>query len=92
VIRLRRRPVEPTAFVLWAACPVIVCRLCGSISALRGDVDNRYCARCHLFHEHVAQARAMHAAGASHECDEWRTARGRCAVCDRALEAPARGG
>jgi hypothetical protein len=29
----------------------IRCRLCGRVSHHVGDVDNRYCGHCHLFHE-----------------------------------------
>lgn len=61
---------------------VIRCLLCDSITALAGDVANKYCGRCHLFHESVQAARLMHHDGATHECAEWRTARGRCAVCE----------
>lgn len=82
-----------TYFVIWRdGGPIIVCRLCGASSALPADVHNAYCARCHVFHALVAQARAGHADGAGHECGEWRTAAGACAVCGRPLEARARGG
>jgi hypothetical protein len=63
----------------------ITCRLCDRISELPGDVEHRYCSRCHLFHEHVATARQLHADGASHDCGEWRTWRGRCAICGTVL-------
>lgn len=66
----------------------IVCRLCGSTSELPGDVEHRYCGRCHLFHDAIAGARTLHRDGATHECGEWRTARGTCAVCGRVLETP----
>ena len=29
----------------------IICLLCGSQSAHPDDIDNRYCARCHIFHD-----------------------------------------
>jgi hypothetical protein len=66
------------------AAPAIRCRFCDSLSVLPGDVEHRYCARCHLFHQAVAAARHLAATG-THECHEWRTARGRCALCDRPL-------
>jgi len=59
----------------------IQCLLCGRTSALPGDVENRYCGCCHLFHDAVAAARELHTNGATHECHEWPTARGVCAVC-----------
>jgi hypothetical protein len=65
----------------------IRCLLCDAISELPGDVHNRYCGRCHLFHDVVAAARAMFVAGATHDCGEWKTA-GRppvCAVCKNPL-------
>ena len=63
--------------------PAIRCLLCGSISTHPKDlaIANRYCGRCHLFHDAVGAARAMHAEGATHECEEWRTAKDTCAVC-----------
>jgi len=68
----------------------IRCLLCDRVSELAGDVENRYCSRCHLFHEIVAEARRMIALypQSSHECHEWRTYRDRCALCNRALPAP----
>jgi Zn finger protein HypA/HybF involved in hydrogenase expression len=65
--------------------PAIRCLLCGSISFNPTDLEQSYCARCHLFHESVRDGRRMLAVGAGHECDEWRTALGRCALCDRPL-------
>lgn len=64
----------------------IVCRLCGRESSNPHDVDERYCGACHVFHAAVASARELHRAGASHECSEWPTAVGTCAVCGQALE------
>ena len=55
----------------------IVCLLCDSQSAHPDDIDNRYCARCHLFHDAVQLARQL----TTHECHEWMTAVGDCAVC-----------
>lgn len=66
----------------------IVCLLCGSMSANSGDVRNRYCGRCHLSHDLVQSCRQSLAEGATHDCGEWRTARGLCALCDRVLDAP----
>lgn len=66
--------------------PAIRCLLCNRVSELPGDVENRYCGRCHLFLDSVAFARRMIAeGGTTHECDEWRTFAGRCALCDRAV-------
>ena len=59
----------------------IRCRFCNRISELPGDVLNRYCGRCHLFHEAVAEGRQLVAAGGVHECHEWRTAGDVCALC-----------
>jgi hypothetical protein len=68
----------------------IRCLLCDRVSELPGDVTNRYCGRCHLFHDLVAEARFMVARypGATHECEEWRTWRDRCAICDSTLPEP----
>jgi hypothetical protein len=68
--------------------PAIRCLLCGRISELSGDVEHRYCGRCHLFHDSVAEGRRLHAAGATHDCGEWRTWRGRCAICEAAVGPP----
>jgi len=62
--------------------PLIVCLLCDAISYHPVDVANLYCGRCHLFHEAVAAGRRLVAEGGTHECEEWRTFRGRCALCD----------
>jgi len=59
----------------------ITCRLCDRISELPGDVQQRYCSRCHLFHDSVAEGRRLVADGGTHECHEWRTYRGVCALC-----------
>jgi hypothetical protein len=69
----------------------IRCLLCDSLSFSPGDLGHCYCGRCHLFHPEVMRARLDRLGGAAHECEEWRTARGACAVCGRALEAPATG-
>jgi len=69
--------------------PLIVCLLCDAISHHPGDVTNRYCGRCHVFHEMVAEGRRLVAAGGTHECEEWRTFRGRCALCDRGVATKA---
>jgi len=65
----------------------IHCLFCDRISELPGDVANRYCGRCHLFHEIVREARRMLTIypNGSHECSEWRTYRDRCALCGAAL-------
>lgn len=68
-----------------AGRPAIRCLLCSRISQNTGDVEHRYCGQCHLFHDAVADARRLYTAGAPHECDEWPTARGVCAVCGDAL-------
>jgi hypothetical protein len=67
--------------------PGITCRLCGSVSAHPMDVHSHYCGRCHLFHDDVAAVRAATRDGATHECDEWATARGRCAICGGAARS-----
>jgi hypothetical protein len=33
----------------------------------------------------LAEARALHRGGATHDCGEWRTGAGVCAVCDQAV-------
>ena len=64
----------------------IVCLLCGSQSAHPKDIDEGYCARCHLFHEVVMGARALSAAQpTTHDCYDWMTALGECAVCGAVL-------
>lgn len=65
--------------------PALRCRLCHSISVLEGDIANRYCGRCHLFLESVEAARYLHQNGGTHECGEWQTARGVCAVCEATM-------
>jgi hypothetical protein len=68
---------------------VIRCRLCGALSANLNDVVHRYCGRCHLFHEAVAEARRLHRAGGTHDCGEWGSALGACAICAPADAADA---
>lgn len=68
-----------------ADVPAITCRLCGRTSELAGDVTHRYCSRCHLFHETVAEARRLVVDGGTHECSDWRTYRDVCALCGRVL-------
>jgi len=64
----------------------IRCLLCDAISWHPGDVENRYCARCHLFHDAVGIGRMLLARdGGVHECAEWRTGRDHCALCGRVL-------
>jgi hypothetical protein len=63
----------------------IECGFCGSISRNPGDIQHKYCGRCHLFHHVVAEARFLLTSGATHECGEWRTAREICALCERPL-------
>jgi len=60
----------------------IHCLMCNTTSFNTRDVSEKYCGRCHLFHDAVAQAKELSKQG-SHECIEWRTARGRCALCGR---------
>lgn len=31
--------------------PAIHCNICGSVSYNLGDIQNRYCAHCHFFHQ-----------------------------------------
>jgi len=69
-----------------AGVPAIRCLLCNRVSELAGDVENRYCGRCHLFLDSIAMARRMIAeGGTTHDCGEWRTWLGRCALCDKPL-------
>ena len=68
-----------------AGVAAIRCLLCNRVSELPGDVMERYCGRCHLFHDLVAAMRAVLEEGGTHECGEWRTFRDRCALCDRDL-------
>jgi hypothetical protein len=63
----------------------IRCLLCGAVSVNAGDVDNKYCGRCHLFHDLVGACRRDVAQGSGHDCYEWETARHHCALCDRSL-------
>lgn len=68
----------------------IRCRLCGRISEAAREVAARVCDRCRMSHDVVAEARAAVADGAGHECDEWQTARGLCAVCGPLAWSPCR--
>jgi len=63
----------------------IRCHLCGRVSEARDEIDHGYCARCHLSHEAVRIGRALVRAGGAHECQEWRTFRGVCALCGVAV-------
>ncbi len=62
---------------------LIRCLFCDSLSDVAYDVERHYCARCHLHHDVVANGRRLIAIGGTHECDEWRTDRGVCALCGR---------
>ncbi len=42
-----------TLLTTLAGTVVIRCELCGAVSASAGDIQNKYCGRCHLFHESV---------------------------------------
>jgi hypothetical protein len=66
----------------------IRCLLCGSVSVNASDVAHKYCGRCHLFHDLVADCRRDVARGSGHDCYEWETARHHCALCDRDLREP----
>jgi ribosomal protein S27AE len=79
--------IEPTYSIITETVPRtgIKCALCGSVSYNAGDIQEKYCGRCHLFHQIVEDGRRMLATGATHDCGEWRTARDRCALCDRDL-------
>jgi hypothetical protein len=37
----------------------ITCLACGRTSANKGDIENRYCGKCHVFHDDQAAADAM---------------------------------
>ena len=84
---------EPTYRIeVVAGVRAIRCLLCDRVSELPGDVENRYCSRCHLFHDIVAEARQLlDIEGGTHECDEWRTYRDVCALCGEQLPARDRG-
>lgn len=60
----------------------IACLLCEQVSAHPRDVQERYCGACHLFHDDVKGARERHEQGITHQCRDWQTARGACAICD----------
>jgi len=77
----------PATFTLRAGPdrPAIRCLLCGSVSELPADVRERYCGRCHLFHDAVTAGRQLHADGGAHDCHEWRTWIGRCAICETVI-------
>ena len=64
-----------------AGRPAIRCLLCGAVSPHVGDLANRYCARCHLFHDAVADGRRHVSLRGAHDCAEWWTARRCCALC-----------
>lgn len=66
------------------------CKLCGSVSTNTHDIARLYCGRCHLFHDAVRAVRQLAAEGGSHECAEWVTGRGYCAVCGASLRPPGR--
>lgn len=67
--------------------PCIRCLMCEAESYHTADIEKLYCARCHLFHEIVRRCRTDVAKyGHTHDCGEWRTALGRCALCNRQLE------
>lgn len=64
-------------------CPAIRCRLCGSVSCAPGDITHRWCGRCHIGHDIVAAGRQLHADRGVHQCRNWRTALGECAICGK---------
>jgi len=81
-------PTDPTYYLFTLrARTVICCLLCGRLSELPGDVANRYCSCCHLFHEAIAEGRRLLAAGGTHECHEWRTWHRECALCGAPVAA-----
>lgn len=64
----------------------IVCKMCEFRSFNTYDCAERYCPVCHMFHDAVETARTLAKNPASvHECHDWKTARGVCAVCGRGL-------
>jgi hypothetical protein len=74
--------VSETYTIVRGRDPVaIICLLCHAVSYNLNDVERHYCGACHLFHDVVEQCRRDVANGASHDCGEWRTARGLCALC-----------
>lgn len=62
------------------------CGFCLRVSHNPHDVANTYCGNCHLFLPVVAAARGLVESGGTHDCGEWRTAIGACALCDRPLD------
>jgi len=83
---------ETYAIEVVAGRSAIRCLFCDRVSELPGDVANRYCGRCHLFHDLVREARLMLARfqDGTHECSEWRTYRHQCALCGASLPPRAR--
>lgn len=76
-------PSAPTYELLTVGgVTAIRCGLCDRISELPGDVENRYCGRCHMFLDMIAALRKEALEhGATHDCGEWWTYRGVCAIC-----------
>jgi hypothetical protein len=78
--------------------PFIECLLCGARSFHPIDVAERYCGACHVFHDSVRAGRRALVdlwgpavqANDHHECHEWRTARGACALCGASVAVNAR--
>jgi len=47
-------PLPPTYVIYFdenEKKPTIWCAICDSVTSLLGDVENKYCGRCHRFHE-----------------------------------------
>lgn len=79
--------IAPTYIVLSTLTrPYILCLLCRRASFHPTDIAERYCGWCHVSHDALAIARRLHADGGTHECHEWPTAVGTCAVCGRESE------
>jgi hypothetical protein len=63
---MESKPIDPTFDLLLGLDnePAIRCRLCGSVSDGRDNVGMRYCTRCHVLHDTVAEARLAVSQGA----------------------------
>ena len=75
------RTMTGSTFVIADDGSRIICKLCDAVSHHPVDIAERYCARCHLFHDAIALARSQLRRGGAHKCREWLTARGYCALC-----------
>ena len=81
------RPIADVTFSILETTdgPAIECGLCRRVSHHHGDIANRYCGACHIWHDVLAEARFAMRSGGTHECGEWRTAVSTCGVCGESL-------